>query len=87
MNFLTSRVAAVRLTAPDSESRPWLSVPSMRAVRMQFSNSGRWYRTRNGGFDRYPLPKRIPTAADLGRDLWEPRCPVPNASARLGIAT
>lgn len=44
----------------------------MRAVRSQYYNSGRWYRTRSGDFDRYPLSKRLPTTADLGHDLREP---------------
>lgn len=51
----------------------------MSVVRIQYCNSGRWYRTRSGGFDRYPLPKRcfFPTTADPGQDLWKPRCSRP----------
>lgn len=83
----TERVAAVRIGRTGQRVAIWIVCASMRAVRMQYCNSGRWYRTRSGGFDRYPLPKRFPTTADFGQDLWKPRCPVPNVSARFEIAT
>lgn len=82
------RVAAARFNRTGKRVATWIiCVSNAYEQKANTTTPDAGTRTRSGGFDRYPLPKRFPPAADLGQDLWKPRCPVPNVSARVEIAT